>query len=201
MKKFITLKTIIILAVVVFVFFLYTVFVGNKQPGLTIVSTVPIANARNVDLGQTITLNFSQEINPSTLRFESNPEENWEITKTNNTNIVLYHKLAFHPSTTYTINIFLKDSMVYSLVFTTQESQGDVRLIQTIEEKMKIDYPLSKLTPYNQPGYSVVYISPLTFEITLKNPNLTSAEVINEVKSWVAQNGGDTSAHKYVIAP
>ena len=36
--------------------------------------------------------------------------------------------------------------------------------------------------------------------IALKNPNLTSAEAIDEVKSWITANGGDAGAHKYVVS-
>ena len=61
---------------------------------------------------------------------------------------------------------------------------------------MARDYPLATKVPYENNDIKIVYSAPMALEITLKNPNLTSAEVIEAVKSWVTQNGGDADAHK-----
>ncbi len=70
-----------------------------------------------------------------------------------------------------------------------------------MKDELARDYPLAQKLPYSTPDYRVVYSSPMTLEITLKNSNLTSVEVIDEIKSWVTKNGGDVANHKYVIAP
>jgi len=199
MKKYITKKTILALGLITLISIIIAVIFTSKKAHLTIISSLPASKTQNVRLGLPIILELNQAVNASLIKVQSTPEENWDISNRDQDTVILSHKLAFHPNTTYNLEILSEDKIIYSLEFTTEKSQGDIRLIQTIEEKMKEEYPLSKQTPYIQPNYLVVYSVPMTLEITLKNPNLTSAEVIAEVKSWVTSVGGDASAHKYVI--
>ena len=201
MKKYLTPKTILVFGLITLTTFIAAVFLSLKQSRAAVVVSIPKSNAINVRLGQSILLDFNQEINADYLEIQSIPEESWEISNQDSDTIILAHKLAFHPSTNYILNIFAEAELVHSLTFTTEKSQGDIRLIQTIEDKMKIDYPLSKKLPYETARFKVVYSAPLTLEITSKNPNLKSQELIDAVKSWVIQNGADASTHKYIVAP
>ncbi len=101
----------------------------------------------------------------------------------------------------YTLNLSYNGDLIYTLSFKTLRQQSDPRYVQEVNNEMARDYPLATKLPYESPVFTIRYSSPLTLEITVKNPNLTTQEIIDEVKVWVTQNGGDTSAHKYVIAP
>ena len=142
--------------------------------------------------------------NPSAfdeLSIKSSPPINFKLEILNQNAIIATHSLAFQPATTYAVTLYWKDQIILTHSFTTIKSQEDPLLIQNMKDELARDYPLAQKLPLNTTQYRVVYSAPLTLEISIKNPNLTSAEIIEEVKSWVAQNGGDSSAHKYVIAP
>lgn len=193
-------KYLIVLAVLTIIIFVLSFFIRKPEPTPQLISSIPLNKSTRVGLDQTIKLAFDLPVESQSVEVESVPAEEWTITNLSPSSIELSAKYFFLPHTNYRLTIKKGAVQLGSYEFTTVISQSDPRLVQSIEEQMKIDYPLSRILPLQSPVYRVVYSAPLTLEITVTNPNLTSQEVIDEVKSWVTQNGGDASAHKYVIA-
>lgn len=185
-----TLITVIIAAII------------GAQPKIpTITSTTPVQLMQNYPIFNPLIFSFKEPVLVSQTRFTLSPNIPFDLVQTKENIITLTPKRPLQPSTRYTVSVFWEDREIYSLDFTTQASQTDAALLESMRVELGRDYPLGQKLPLNTPQYRVVYSAPLTLEITSKNPNLTSEELIDEIKSWVAQNGGDASAHKYVIAP
>ena len=165
-----------------------------------IISTQPATNTRNVDLFVQLGLAFDTEALASDISISSDPQENWHVNQTSSNTVTAKSEDPLVPSKPYSITVSWKNNPIYNFSFTTASSQSDLKLLKNIKTEVDRDYPLAKLTPLDSSLYRVVYSSPLTLEITIKNVNLTTAEIIEEVKSWVTQNGGDAASHKYVIA-
>jgi hypothetical protein len=187
-------------ALVVLVVFLISLFIKKPEPTPKLISSLPASGSSAVGLNQSVRLAFDLPVSATDLTIVSIPAEAWVASNLTPESIELTHKYFFQPYTDYQLTVKQGATTLANLTFTTITSQSDPRLVQSIEEQMAIDYPLSRATPYDTPQFSVVYSSPLTLEITLKNTNLTSQEVIDNVKAWVTGNGGDPEAHHYTFA-
>lgn len=164
-----------------------------------IISTQPVTNTRNVDLFAQLDLTFNSEVVVSTISVSSDPLENWRVEQTSSNTVTAKSEDPLVPSKPYSITVSWKNNPIYNFSFTTTASQSDLKLLKNIQIEVEKDYPLAKLTPHDTSLYKVVYSAPLTLEITIKNPNLTSQEIIDEVKSWVTQNGGNVADHNFII--
>lgn len=174
-----------------------------KVQKLSLVSSSPTNNSSLSNLNQPILLEFNQKINLEDLKFQIVPEEKFAPSKIENTKVMLTFNKVFQINTNYLVTILYKEKQLDQINFTTTISpntQYDARFLEEVQNNMDDKYPLMVKTPYISPQFRVVYSAPLTLEITLTNPNLTSSEAIEEVKSWVTQNGGDVAAHTFVIA-
>ncbi len=202
MKQFFRKKTIFILLAVTLVVVVVSLFYRPVNPLPNIISTSLTTSSTKVNYFDPLRLKFDQSINPSLLSIKSVPEESWSVTSAigDPTSIVLDHAQYFRVNTDYSLTIFYDNQQIHVLKFRTAPQQSDPRYVQEVNNEMARDYPLATKVPYENNIFKIVYSAPLTLEITLKNSNITSQKAIEEVKSWVAQNGGNASAHKYVIA-
>lgn len=197
---FLKYKNYLVLILVVLSVILFLIG-GKAQKPPTIKALSPLDRAQNVDLRSSLNYSSDNPLILSEISITSSPSLDLELNLQNPNTLVATHKLAFQPSTTYTISLAWRDQNILTHSFTTIKSQEDPLLIQSMKDELERDYPLAQKLPLKTPQYRVVYSAPLTLEITLINPNFTSEEIIEEVKSWVTQNGGDVSAHKFVMAP
>ena len=172
-----------------------------KKPNPQIKLTSPVDSSQKVAIYTDINYVFDQDVLVQDLSFQITPEVPLTNKQVKPDSITLTPKRTLQPSTTYTITLYWQDKQIHVLTFTTQATQTDPILIENMKTELARDYPLGQKLPLDNSQYRVVYSAPMTLEITIKNPNLTSKEIIDEVKSWVTQNGGDASAHKYVVAP
>ena len=133
------------------------------------------------------------------LQITSIPEEDWQLSADKNV-LALKSKQYLRVDTDYLLTISYLDKSIYNFKFKTLIQQSDPRYAQEVEVEMKKDYPMSALLPYENSEFYLVYLSPLTVQVKIKNPDLSAGEVLEEVKSWFTQNGGDVAAHKFIIA-
>lgn len=200
MKQFILKYKNYILIVVGLLSFIF-LLIGKKYPSLPrVTSFSPNDNSQSIDLRAVPT--YQVDISPTLSDFTltSTPNVNFTLSLPSPNTLLANHSLAFQPATTYTLTLSWQGHILQTHTLTTIKSQEDPLLIQNMNDELARDYPLAQKLPYNIPSYRLVYSAPMTLEITLKNPNLTSAEVIDEVKSWVTSVGGNADAHKYVIS-
>lgn len=194
-QKLFILATVV-LAVVYIVLFIYFKL-NPSMPRL--ISSSPIDLSKDVALAKLPTFEFDKPIDLTDVVIISSPKTSWVLTQTKATNITATHTPDFQPATTYTISLTWKNKPLAGLEFKTLASQVDPLLLQEMKEELARDYPLARFTPYKTSNYRVVYSSPMTFEITMINSNLTSEDAIEEVKSWITKNGGDAASHKLVV--
>lgn len=203
MKQFFHKKTILVLLLgITLIMIVVSLVYKPIRPLPTIISTSLTTNSTKVNYFDPVWLKFDQSINPSLISIKSIPEESWSVglVEGDPTSIVLNHARYFHVNTDYSLTIFYDSQQINVLKFRTAPQQNDPRYVQEVNSGMARDYPLATKIPFENNSFKIVYSAPLTLEITSKNPNLKSQELIDEVKSWVTQNGGDASAHKYVVA-
>jgi hypothetical protein len=174
------------------------IFSPNTIPQIS--HTTPLDGSKNVPIYTEIIYSFEKEISTQDVSFIFIPDIAVSVTQKSPTIIALTPKRTLQPATTYTIVPTWHEKKLPPLTFTTQATQTDPILIENMKTELERDYPLGQKLPLNRPGFRVVYSAPMTLEITLKNTLATQAEVIDEVKLWVTQNGGDVNTHKYVIA-
>jgi len=129
------------------------------------------------------------------------PDQKWELKVIDNQIISAHPSTPLLPNTNYTIKIIWKDKTIHQFVIRTEDTQTDYELLKKLDDELARDYPLARLVPYEESAYRVIYLEPLTLGITIQNPNLTSSEVIEEIKKWVKDNGGDPEKHSYKITP
>lgn len=165
-----------------------------------IVAANPTHNALAVSLEIKPLLTFDEEVFAADFTLASVPSISWTLSQSSPTSLRAQPALLLQPQTKYLLQIKWKDQKLPDYSFTTQTSQTDPLLIKNMKDELARDYPLAQSTPYTTPLYRVVYSSPMTLEITLKNLNITSQEAIDEIKEWVKSMGGDAEAHRYVIA-
>lgn len=177
-------------------------FLSLKSPSYPkVLSFSPNDKSVSVDLRANPIYQIDKEVILSDLTLTSSPNINFQLTESNSKTFVATHTLAFQPSTTYTLTLSWQGQTIQTHSFTTLKSQEDPLLIQNMKDELAHDYPLAQKLPYTTDSYRVVYSAPMTLEITLKDNNLGPSDAISEIKSWVTKNGGDSTTHKYVIAP
>lgn len=194
-------KILIILAIVSIGVFMLSFFITKK---LTLISSYPTKDSNLSNLNSPITLEFNQKISLSDFKFEIIPTETFSLEQSGGTKIIIKLDKTPKINTKYSLNILYKDKHVDIVNFTTnvpKDTQYDARFLQDTQAELDAQYPLIAKTPYSTPEYRVVYSAPMTLKITIKNPNIASQKVIEEIRAWVTQNGSDASAHKYILAP
>ena len=196
-------KFLIFLAILAIGTLLFTLLSSQKNlhqlPQIT--SSNPAADSVEADIFTPIIIQFDKSILVDDFSLLSSPEENWSLKQDSQNSLMVSHSLALHPSTKYDLVLSWKGRPLPTLSFTTHSSQGDPRLVQTLTQELKRDYPLASLTPYEDFGFSAVYSAPLTLEITITNPSVDQADAIAATKDWVKGQGFVSSTHQYVIAP
>ena len=192
-------RLIIILSVLaLFIIIILTLRQSSPLPIPTMLSSQPTSNSQNASVFSPIKLIFDSPLDPSLISISSTPPEVWTPQVSGN-NLTLTHEQFFHANQEYSVNIYYNDSLLTTLNFKTHAEQNDPRYLQTVQEEMDHDYPLATSFPYETSVLRVVYISPMTLEITLKSDSLTEKEAMSQIKSWVTKNGGDSTTHKYQV--
>jgi hypothetical protein len=197
-KTRLALGLIVLLVIINVVLSIYR-SVAPPQPSLSSIN--PPSTTTNIDLNQNMTFAFKVPVEAADLTISSTPNLSWKLSQINANTISATHSPDFQPSTTYTINLVWKSLPYPPISLTTVKSQTDPQLIQNMKDELARDYPLAQKLPYNTDAYRVVYSSPLTLEIALKDKSYSKADAISEMKLWVTKSGGDSLAHKYIIAP
>ena len=200
MKQFIYKYKVYILAFLTISSIVLVLFAKKSPPTPKITSTTPIDQSQDVDLTVIPAYLFDIPIDISDITITSNPVFNFQLVQQNTNTLIATHTLNFQPATTYVITIDWQNNNIFTHSFTTVKSQVDSLLIQNMKDELARDYPLGQLTPYTTPSYRVVYSAPMTLEIIIKNQSITPEIAIADIKSWVNKNGGDVSAHQYIIA-
>lgn len=190
-------KFILALAVITLILIIANIFKGSAPK---LVGSNPKNNGIQTNFNAPTTLEFDSKIDLKDLSFTIIPEEVFNPVQISEKKINLIFQQPLRIKTTYSINLFFKGKQFSQLNFSTPESQKDARFNLEVQKNMENKYPLMAITPYETSQFKTEYIDPLTLGITIKNPNLTSQEVIDEVKAWVTQNKGDVNSHKYVIS-
>ena len=174
---------------------------GNKKNPLPqIINFTPADGSQNIELRAIPSYLSDIPLTLSDLTITTTPPHSLTLTSSNPTMITATHSLAFQPATTYTITLSWRGNILQAHSFTTVKSQEDPLLIQNMKDELARDYPLAQKLPLNTSQFRVVYSAPMTLEITIKNPNLTSQEAIDEIMIWVKKSGGDVEAHKYTTS-
>lgn len=192
-------KSLIVLGFIAVVAFTLSLIKPKLIPPV-LLSSNPQNNQAKVSTILPVELKFKEKVSNNEFTVTSVPETSWVPTQKDETTILLTHPKQLMPAKQYLLTISWNGTEITKLSFTTEDTQQDYEVIKNVKDEITKNYPLAKLMPLETSNFRVIYSEALTLEITIKNPNLTSAEVIEEVKSWVTQNGGNTSAHKYVIA-
>ncbi len=193
-------KLIIPFSILTGIIFIFSLFI-NQVP--KIVSSTPINGGTIGSIDSPITIAFDRQVNFQDFAFTLVPEEQLETTFQNDKSISLKTIKPLRYKTAYSLNIKYKTKSLSVISFTTTvppNTQFDARLIDDVVTQRNTQFPLLLKTPYENSNYKIYYISPLTIEIKIKNSDLSAGEVLEEVKSWVTQNGGDVSSHKFTIA-
>ncbi len=198
-KSIVTSKKFLIVFSVISLLTLAISFVKPRVSLPLIFTTLPINNASMVPVIAPIEYVFEKPITASDFSIKSTPAMDWTITQKDSSTLIVTHKAPMKRSIKYIVNLSWKNTQINELIFTTQDTETDYVLIDKLKNEVARDYPLSKLTPYEGLGFTVVYSAPLTLQITLINPSLTENEVVEEVRVWVTKNGGNATAHKYIV--
>lgn len=193
-------KVIIIFSFLAITSLAFSFFITRK---ITIVSSLPKNNSNITNVNTSIILEFNQKINLDNIKLTITPEESLTLTQIENTKVVIDFDKPLQINSKYSVLIFYKEKQIDQLFFTTNISsdiQYDARFLEEVQKNMDNKYPIIAKTPYNNSLYRVVYSAPLTLEITLKNPNITTEKAISDIRTWVESVGGDATAHKYIIS-
>lgn len=192
-------KFLIGFGIFILVILLFSLLKSSIIPPTLIVSN-PTNNANKFSTMNPLELKFKESVINSDFDVISSPENIWTVNQLTDTALTITHQKQLFSGTKYLLTLNWKGKYFATLNFTTEETQKDFELIKNVKEEIAKNYPLATLMPYETPRFRVVYSGPLTLEITIKNPNLTSEEVIDEVKAWVTRNGANAEEHKYNIA-
>lgn len=165
-----------------------------------VLRSLPQTNATSASVFDPVLITLDKPVDSALISISSSPHEEWTVTSDENT-LVLEHAQFFRVNTDYSVSITHDETLLFNLPFKTSEQQNDPRYLQELQKEIDQEYPLVVNTPYETSALRVVYISPMTLELTLKNNSLTTSEAISQIKSWVSSNGGDPLAHKYQVIP
>lgn len=200
LQKIITSKKFLISLSLLTLFVVISSIIKTKTAVPELISSSPANNSTNFSVVGPIELKFNSTISASDFLLSSIPEMTWALQQQDGFSLTASHTATLQAKTQYVLKISWRNKIINTITFNTEATQTDYELIKNVKKEVNRDYPMAMFTPYSTSGYLVVYSTPLTLEITIKNPNLTRGEVIDEVKSWVTENGGDVAAHKFVIA-
>lgn len=192
-------RVFITLALVLILFFAITLFITSRPTPPTITQTNPTDYATKVSLYDNLKITYNKPLSSSEIIYSLTPKTTLSVSEEKNSHI-LAPAQPLQPSTEYRLQITWNGQELKPLIFTTAASQTDPILIENIKTELERDYPLGQKLPLNKPGFRVVYSSPLTLEITLKNEGAERDEVINAVRDWVKENGLDPDGHTYTIS-
>jgi hypothetical protein len=185
--------TIVLLAVLALITLLFSIFYRPKPATPKLLEVSP-KDRSEINYFDEIRLRLDKAINQDGLVVNSIPEEEWEIL------VIVKSKKYLQVNTQYLLNITYQNSPIASLTYTVKPQQSDPRYAQEVAEEIKRDYPLAAKIPYEAPGFTVLYKSPMTFEITLKEGVEERSEIINAVRDWVKENGLDPDSHTYTFS-
>lgn len=193
-------KLLIGFSVLTLLVFIVSLILKPATPLPEVIRTNPIERSTKVNYFDSISYSFNQDIDPNLLKITSIPEENWELKPINARSVSFSPAQYFQVNTQYSLTLHYNNQPIHSLTFTTLPQQSDPRYVQEINNELKRDYPLAVKTPFDRPGFSVVYSNPLTLEITLKEGVEERSEIINSVRDWVKENGLDPDSHTYTFS-
>ncbi len=200
MYKIFTNKiTLISLGVIALATLLFSLFYRPTTPLPSLLSASP-KDRSPINYFDEIQLRFDRVVNPGELVVSSVPEETWEISVKPNGSLVLKSKKYLQINTQYLLNISYQNNPIVSLTYTVKPQQSDPRHAQEVGEEIARDYPLAAKIPYEAPGFTVLYKSPMAFEITLKEGIEERSEIINSVRDWVKENGLSPDSHTYTFS-
>lgn len=200
MYKILTNKiTLITLGVAALGTLLFSLFYRPTPPLPNLLSVSP-KDRSSINYFDEIQLRFDRAINPDELVVNSIPEEDWDISVKPNGSVILKSKKYLLVNTQYLLNISYQNNLITSLTYTVKPQQSDPRHAQEVGEEIARDYPLAAKIPYEAPGFTVLYKSPMAFEITLKEGVEERGEIINAVRDWVKENGLDPDSHTYTFS-
>jgi hypothetical protein len=191
--------TIVLLAVLALITLLFSIFYRPKPATPKLLEVSP-KDRSEINYFDEIRLRLDKAINQDGLVVNSIPEEEWEILVKPNSSLIVKSKKYLQVNTQYLLNITYQNSPIASLTYTVKPQQSDPRYAQEVAEEIKRDYPLAAKIPYEAPGFTVLYKSPMTFEITLKEGVEERSEIINAVRDWVKENGLDPDSHTYTFS-
>ena len=200
MLKILTNKiTLIPLGVIALATLLFSLFYRPTPPAPSLLNSTP-KDRSSINYFDEIQLRFDRAINPDELVVSSIPEEDWEISVKPNGSVILKSKKYLLINTQYLLNISYQNNPIASLTYTVKPQQSDPRHAQEVGEEIARDYPLAAKIPYEAPGFTVLYKSPMAFESTLKEGVEERGEIINTIRDWVKENGLDPDSHSYTFS-
>jgi hypothetical protein len=200
--KYINKKILLILSIIAFTTLLISMV---YRPDPKLINSNPKTGTNISNLDQSILLEFNKEIKLEDFSFKIDPNEDFTPVLSENRIVTLNFHKTFPINKKYLLTIVYKGKQLGEVIhFTTnvpKSTQYDARFNQEIQAELETQYSLMSKTPYETDEYRVVYSAPFTLEITIKNKSISTTDAISEVKVWVTKNGGDSMAHKYVVAP
>lgn len=199
MKSLFTTKNIKIFALITIIIFGFSFF-KSKPASPNLLAVDPKTGYTKLSTIKPISLIFDKNVDLKDFSISSTPSSEWDIRQLDSKSILITPKLQLLPETKYNLAVNWSTTTITNLLYTTEATQKDYELIKNVNKEIENNYPLAKYIPTNESNFSLVYSDILTLNITIINPNLSSSEIIDEVKSWVTKNGGDVTAHKFVIA-
>jgi len=75
-----------------------------------------------------------------------------------------------------------------------EKGRGDPDMYEKLQIETQNKYPLLNLTPHRESNWTLDYIGPLRFEITVKG-KLTE-EIKTEILTWIKNQGVDPDTHQ-----
>lgn len=193
-------KFLITLAIITLSTFIISLVLKPSAPLPEVIKTSPIDRSTKVNYFDKISYVFNSDLDPNLLTLTSIPEENWQKSPKNTREVIFNSAQYLQVNTQYILTLSYNQTPIHTLTFTTIPQQSDPRYVQEVNNEIKRDYPLAVKTPYDAPGFSVVYSKPLTLEITLKESVDERSEIINAVRDWVKENGLDPDSHTYTFS-
>lgn len=193
-------KLLLSFAIATLILFIISLVVRPATPTPTLLSTSPTDNAVGVSYLEPLKLTFDAPIDPTLLSITSIPEESWRVTSSIKNVVDIKSEEYLLVNTQYTVNINYNQKLLKTLTFTTIPQQSEPRANKAVVDEIQRDYPLANKVPYQAPGFTVLYKSPHTLEITLKEGVEERSEIINAVRDWVKESGLDPDSHTYVFS-
>jgi hypothetical protein len=200
MQKILSAKFLFALGSLTLLLFLLPFFFKKAPPLPAVVSSSPANNAQAVDYFDDIEFKLDQAVDISSLSLSSIPEESWSIVEEGNNVYVAKSAQYLKVDTAYVVNLAYQGAPIYALNFKVAPQQSDPRYAQEVVNELERDYPLAAKTPYEEPGFSVVYSAPLTLAITIKNESAARMDIAGTIRDWVEENGLDPDSHSYSFA-